>query len=413
MPTRYMPEESRLPPLDDHAVMPRFFLLRGLVQRIARGARHRHRDRPFRREARQRAARRVLPRVQQGVRRHDRRLRQGRRLFLRLSVDRAARLRRADRADGARCSRSCPRGSSRSRTRATSSSTPKLPDGASLGRTDAVVARLSEIAARRRASRTRSTCPGYSILLSTNISNVGGMFVILEPFERRARATPSSAADAIADQAPQSSSPACSKAASRVFGAPPVDGLGSTGGFKLQVQDQRGAGLDAPSRAPCRTSPSRATRTRGCKGCSAASASPSRSSSSRSTARRPSAEGLARRLEPHAPGVARLVLRQRLPLPEPQLAGQRAGRSANRAAGRGHRRLEVRNADGNRVPLRTLRERPQHRRPRRRQPLQPLPLGRDQRQHRAGRQLRPGRRRSWTSSPTITSRRRWATTGPS
>src|SRR5262249_43444283 len=30
-----------------------------------------------------------------------------------------------------------------------------------------------------------------------------------------------------------------------VFGAPPVDGLGSTGGFKLQVQDRRGAGLRA------------------------------------------------------------------------------------------------------------------------------------------------------------------------
>ena len=28
--------------------------------------------------------------------------------------------------------------------------------------------------------------PGYSILLSTNISNVGGMFVILKPFEERA-----------------------------------------------------------------------------------------------------------------------------------------------------------------------------------------------------------------------------------
>src|SRR5581483_7352738 len=28
-----------------------------------------------------------------------------------------------------------------------------------------------------------------------------------------------------------------------VFGAPPVDGLGSTGGFKLQVEDRGGAGL--------------------------------------------------------------------------------------------------------------------------------------------------------------------------
>ena len=33
--------------------------------------------------------------------------------------------------------------------------------------------------------------------------------------------------------------------ASRVFGAPPVEGLGSTGGFKLQVQDRRSAGLRA------------------------------------------------------------------------------------------------------------------------------------------------------------------------
>ena len=30
-----------------------------------------------------------------------------------------------------------------------------------------------------------------------------------------------------------------------LFGAPPVDGLGSTGGFKMQVQDRAGAGLEA------------------------------------------------------------------------------------------------------------------------------------------------------------------------
>src|SRR5205814_10440665 len=32
-------------------------------------------------------------------------------------------------------------------------------------------------------------------------------------------------------------------ARSGVFNAPPVDGLGSTGGFKVQIQDRRGAGL--------------------------------------------------------------------------------------------------------------------------------------------------------------------------
>src|SRR6202035_1587175 len=30
-----------------------------------------------------------------------------------------------------------------------------------------------------------------------------------------------------------------------LFGAPPIDGLGSTGGFKLQVEDRSGAGLEA------------------------------------------------------------------------------------------------------------------------------------------------------------------------
>src|SRR5262249_45404730 len=30
-----------------------------------------------------------------------------------------------------------------------------------------------------------------------------------------------------------------------VFGAPPIDGLGSTGGFKMQTQDRAGLGLEA------------------------------------------------------------------------------------------------------------------------------------------------------------------------
>src|SRR5205085_545932 len=30
-----------------------------------------------------------------------------------------------------------------------------------------------------------------------------------------------------------------------LFGAPPIDGLGSTGGFKMQVKDNSGAGLEA------------------------------------------------------------------------------------------------------------------------------------------------------------------------
>ena len=62
----------------------------------------------------------------------------------------------------------------------------QLPDGSALGRTDAVIKRLSEIARKTEGVAYTIDMPGYSTLLSTNISNVGGMFIILKPFEERA-----------------------------------------------------------------------------------------------------------------------------------------------------------------------------------------------------------------------------------
>src|SRR5262249_34899568 len=61
----------------------------------------------------------------------------------------------------------------------------QLPDGASLERTEAVVARLREIALETEGVAHTISVPGYSIVLSTNLTNVGGMFVILKPFEER------------------------------------------------------------------------------------------------------------------------------------------------------------------------------------------------------------------------------------
>ncbi len=117
----------------------------------------------------------------------------------------------------------------------------QLPDGAALGRTDDVVKRLSEIARQTPGVAYTIDLPGYSTLLSTNISNVGGMFVILEPFEERAGKTELGAPAVITDLRKRFSEILDAKVA--VFGAPPVEGLGSTGGFKMQVQDIGGAGL--------------------------------------------------------------------------------------------------------------------------------------------------------------------------
>jgi multidrug efflux pump len=117
----------------------------------------------------------------------------------------------------------------------------QLPDGASVSRTEEVVKRLSEITRNTPGVAYTLDLPGYSPLLSTNLTNVGGMFVVLAPFEERA-GKPELGAPAILRSLRQQFAQVL-EARAAVFNAPPVDGIGSTGGFKLQVQDRRGAGL--------------------------------------------------------------------------------------------------------------------------------------------------------------------------
>jgi multidrug efflux pump len=119
----------------------------------------------------------------------------------------------------------------------------QLPDGASLERTDAVVRQMSQIARKTPGVAHTIEVPGYSLLLSTNLSNVGGMFVILDPFEER-KDDPERSLKAIAAKL-RAAYRDILAAQIAVFGAPPIDGLGTTGGFKLHVQDRRGAGYRA------------------------------------------------------------------------------------------------------------------------------------------------------------------------
>jgi multidrug efflux pump len=116
----------------------------------------------------------------------------------------------------------------------------QLPDGASLERSDDVVRRLTEVALKTEGVGHTISVPGYSILTGTNIPNVGGMFVILEPFEERAGKPAFSANQVIARLREKYRE--IEEAQVVLFGAPPIDGLGSTGGFKMQVQDRSGAG---------------------------------------------------------------------------------------------------------------------------------------------------------------------------
>jgi multidrug efflux pump len=119
----------------------------------------------------------------------------------------------------------------------------QLPDGASLDRTDKMVREAAALAREDEGVAHTIDLPGYSPVLSTNISNIGGMFIILKPFEERAGKTELSAPAVIGRLRQKFTAFAQGRAG--VFGAPAVDGLGTTGGFKLQIQDRRGAGLRA------------------------------------------------------------------------------------------------------------------------------------------------------------------------
>jgi multidrug efflux pump len=121
----------------------------------------------------------------------------------------------------------------------------QLPDGASLERTNEVMKEMENIALHdeelKHAVAHTINVPGYSILTGTNLSNVGGMFVVLKSFEER-KGKPELSAKAVAALMRKIYRDKILSATVAVFGAPPIDGLGNTGGFKLQVQDRRAQG---------------------------------------------------------------------------------------------------------------------------------------------------------------------------
>ncbi len=116
----------------------------------------------------------------------------------------------------------------------------QLPDGASMQRTEPVVARLSAEALATPGVEHVISVAGYSLVTSTNLPNAGGLFVLLEPFAARA-GDPERSAGAIARRLRRAFAEV-PEAAVAVFPAPPVEGLGNTGGFKLQVRDRSSAG---------------------------------------------------------------------------------------------------------------------------------------------------------------------------
>ncbi|SDS10346.1 multidrug efflux RND transporter permease subunit [Opitutus sp. GAS368] len=118
----------------------------------------------------------------------------------------------------------------------------QLPAAASLERTDAVIRRMGEIALKHPGVANSIAFPGLSINGFTNSPNSGIVFVALKPFEDRR--TAELTGQAIARQLQQEFG-SIEDAYIAIFPPPPVQGLGTIGGFKLYVEDRGDNGLDA------------------------------------------------------------------------------------------------------------------------------------------------------------------------
>ncbi len=116
----------------------------------------------------------------------------------------------------------------------------QLPDAASVDRTNQLMRKLDEIARGTPGVSHTLTASGQSVLLGSNAPNFGTLYIILDSFPDRHALDRH--ADAIAAQLQESFNDQVPGAVVNVFGAPPVDGLGTAGGFKLVVLDPSGVG---------------------------------------------------------------------------------------------------------------------------------------------------------------------------
>jgi multidrug efflux pump len=117
----------------------------------------------------------------------------------------------------------------------------QLPDSASVERTEKVMAHIERIAHDTPGVDHTVGIAGQSLILNANAPNFGSLYVMLKPFAERTGSALNS--DAIAAALKDKCRQQVPGAIVSTFGAPPIDGLGTTSGFKLIVEDRGNLGL--------------------------------------------------------------------------------------------------------------------------------------------------------------------------
>ena len=121
-----------------------------------------------------------------------------------------------------------------------------LPPGSSLARTDAVVRRATEAILSTPGVEHAVAFSGFDAATFTNASNGGAIFAGLRPFDERAKSG-QNVAFILGEMQKRLSG--IQDAFIIAIPPPPVAGIGTAGGFKMMLQDQKGLGPSALSKA--------------------------------------------------------------------------------------------------------------------------------------------------------------------
>jgi multidrug efflux pump len=119
----------------------------------------------------------------------------------------------------------------------------RLPDATSLGTTQDLMHRIEDITREMEGVSHTVAIAGQSLLLNANAPNFGSMYVMLSEFHKREK--PELSGEGIAARLEKTLQSVIPEGEINVFGAPPVEGLGTVGGFKVIIEDRGDTGLFA------------------------------------------------------------------------------------------------------------------------------------------------------------------------
>jgi multidrug efflux pump len=117
----------------------------------------------------------------------------------------------------------------------------QMPDATSAERTSNEMAQIEQIVMETPGVKNVNSVAGNSFMLSAYGSSFGSMFIILDDFHERR--TPDLSADAILASLRKQIAAEVPDALVNIFPPPAVSGLGRAGGFKLMVEDRGDLGL--------------------------------------------------------------------------------------------------------------------------------------------------------------------------